>query len=318
VLAYEMAHGLSHRVVQRAKAQGGCRWIGVGTDVPGYWNSGYNAKGVLFWFWDTKHVYECNGRKVLCGNFVRFTQPRSHVITGIVVMVRSFGRFRATVNVKASAKATDWCGSASASAKAKATVSGRTKLQARGNARLLASVKASLRASAKASAQVNCGAKPTPSGSSPPPSVTVTTTVINNNQQQQNQGQQQQQCQVGFVWNASSGRCEQQQTQTQVVCQNGQVVISVDQCPVVTPTPTPTSRPSASWTGWNEACRRSPCEATTGRPVLRTSRSRSWIHASPAVSSSAPAAGVTWVRRSSASKRTRPVAAEGAISWSRA
>jgi hypothetical protein len=106
---------------------------------------------------------------------------------------------------------------------------------------LNARLKVAFKAQVKITARVKCAAMPvaTPAPTAmpqPPPNITI----INNNQQQQGQQQTQQQCQVGFVWNGSTGKCEQQQTQTQIVCQNGQVVVSLDQCPASTPTPTPT------------------------------------------------------------------------------
>lgn len=142
-------------------------------DEDGFWNTGRNAAGKVFTFWDKRPSLICivNGKQVraACKNPVFSKRPALPVVKGVVVLVSSFGKYRATIKKTATATARDWCGSAKASAQASATVSGRTRLEARGNARLLASVKAVLRASVKASAQVNCGpkAQPTPPGVPP-------------------------------------------------------------------------------------------------------------------------------------------------------
>ena len=155
MLQWETANGLSKKVVDHSTC-----WM----DNDGFWNSGI-SNGVKWWFWDTRPSKICrlpNGKmyRVLCGNEVRSTPPPDHIVTGIVVLVRFGGKYKASVSEKASAKAKDWCGEATASASASATVSGYTKMQARGNAKLVASVKATLKAQTSASAKVICGPKP--------------------------------------------------------------------------------------------------------------------------------------------------------------
>jgi hypothetical protein len=155
-----MANGLSKKTVRRAKEHGGCRWIGAGTDVPGYWNSGRDANGVLFWFWDTRLVYECNGRKVLCGNFVRFQRPKHNVIThGRVIMVRSFAHLVVRIHLVAEARAScpdnpgTWArGSASLTQKVELRMFVKTK--GRSTVRLYG--KLVDRAGVKAQARVHC------------------------------------------------------------------------------------------------------------------------------------------------------------------
>jgi hypothetical protein len=178
ILSYIKANGLSKKTVRRAQAHGGCRWIGAGTDVPRYLNSGHSASGGLFWFWDTRHVFECNMRKVKCGNFLRFTVPKRHVIPNNVrvIMVRSFARLRVRIHLLAQAKATckdnqnTW---AKASASLTQTVSLRMFVKTKGASTARLYAKLIDKASAKASAEVQCESTVvivTPPPSQPPPS----------------------------------------------------------------------------------------------------------------------------------------------------
>jgi hypothetical protein len=200
VLAYDMAQGMSKVKVIKAKAAGKCMTIGDGTKISGFWNSGIDRNGHLWWFWDTRTTLVCRfgneWRKVgphNCGNLIRFKMPKTHVIKkGVVVLVQSFGRYSASVTVKATAHAHGDCGDAFASAKGTAMVSGASKMKARGNANLVANVKATVSAYAQATASVKCSTPPvititTPTGTTtvtvttppPPPSTTtvVTTTT---------------------------------------------------------------------------------------------------------------------------------------------
>jgi hypothetical protein len=159
-LSFIKANGLSKKTVRRAKTHGGCRWIGAGTDVPGYWNSGHNANGALFWFWDTRHVFECNGRKVLCGNFVRFKRPKHNVIThGRVIMVRSFARLMVRIHLVAQVRAScpnnpgTWA-SGSASLTQKVSLRMFVKTKGRSTVRLYG--KLVDKANVKAQAKVHC------------------------------------------------------------------------------------------------------------------------------------------------------------------
>src|SRR3989344_4210054 len=77
-----------------------CRWIGAGTNVPTYWNSGVGRDGRLYWFRDSRRTKVCGNRKVSCGNYVRFVRPTSNVVTGPVRMVR---RFNFTVKLRVTA-----------------------------------------------------------------------------------------------------------------------------------------------------------------------------------------------------------------------
>jgi hypothetical protein len=155
------AKGLSHETVRRAQAQGGCRWIGAGTDVPGYWNSGHSASGGLFWFWDTRHVQICmvggQWRKVLCGNYIRFTQPVHHVITtGRVIMVRSFAHMRVRIHLEAIAVAKGSCGEASASARLTQVVKLRMFVKTKGRSTVRLYGKLVDKAGVRAKARVHC------------------------------------------------------------------------------------------------------------------------------------------------------------------
>jgi len=155
------------------------------TDRDGFWNTAQTANGSLRNFWDERPSLICVSKKdgkqyrVACRNRV-YSKPVFQVVKGVIVLINSFGQFKETIKKTATATAKDWCGSAKASAEAFATVSGRTRMEARGNARLLASVKAFLRAAVKASAQVSCGPQPVP------PAVNFTTLAF-----------------VKKVWNAS-------------------------------------------------------------------------------------------------------------------
>jgi hypothetical protein len=154
------ANGLSKKTVRRAKEHGGCRWIGAGTNVPGYWNSGHGANGVLFWFWDTRHVFECNGRKVLCGNFVRFKRPTHNVIThGRVIMVRSFAHLMVRIHLVAQVRAScpdnpgTWA-SGSATLTQKVSLRMFVKTKGRSTVRLYGNLVD--KANVKAQAKVHC------------------------------------------------------------------------------------------------------------------------------------------------------------------
>jgi hypothetical protein len=170
VLSYVMARGLSHRVIHQSKY----RWVGAGTNVPVYWNSGRSASGGLFWFRDTRRVkiYRVghSWRKARCGNLIRFTQPKAHVVHGRVIVVRSFAT--ATVKIRATATSNAVCSaglsgaSANATATAIAKVSLRSYLRSKGAASVKLYATVSAKASASASAQVSCV------------SGTVTTTVV--------------------------------------------------------------------------------------------------------------------------------------------
>jgi hypothetical protein len=181
-----MANGLSKKTVRRAKEHGGCRWIGAGTDVPGYWNSGRDANGVLFWFWDTRLVYECNGRKVLCGNFVRFQRPKHNVIThGRVIMVRSFAHLVVRIHLVAEARAScpdnpgTWArGSASLTQKVELRMfvktKGRSTVRLYGNLVDRAGVKAQAKVHCETAVAIIISQPPTPPSCScaPPPHYT--------------------------------------------------------------------------------------------------------------------------------------------------
>lgn len=176
-----------------------CRWIGAGTNVPMYWNSGIGRDGRLYWFRDSRRTKICGNRKVDCGNFVRFARPRANIVTGPVRMVRNFNftvKLKVTASLSASVSAYASCTAGGTSATAVATANGWAKAEAfvtaKAKSRTAAWVQAraaaqqwavnqeeSLKASARASAELNlqvmavatCMGVPPPIQIPPPPYV---------------------------------------------------------------------------------------------------------------------------------------------------
>ena len=168
-----------------------CRMIGVGTNVPTYWNSGVGQDGRLYWFRDTKRAKICGNRKVACGNFVRFTRPPTNVITGPVRMVRRFNftvKLKVTAALSASVSAYATCTTGGVTATATATASGWARAEAfvsaKARSKTVAWVQAqaaaqqwavnqeeSLKASARASAELNLQAVATAVCTGAPPPI---------------------------------------------------------------------------------------------------------------------------------------------------
>ena len=196
VLRFVMPNGLPQS--QRRN----CDWIGAGTKVPGYWNSGVGQDGRLYWFRDSRRAKICGNRKVACGNFVRFTRPSRNVVTGPVRMVRRFNftvKLKVTATLSASVSAYATCTAGSVTATATATASGWAKAEAFVSAKAKSRTaawaqaqaaaqqwatnqKESLKAQARVSAELNLQAaatavctgapppiKPPPPGVPPPP-----------------------------------------------------------------------------------------------------------------------------------------------------
>lgn len=136
ILSFVMAHGVSKKQVAKAKARGMCMKIGKGTKVPGYWNTGMP----LHWFWDTRRAEACKihgvWRKVgpvNCGNLLRFKAPKSHIVTGKVILVRSTLRLKVLLQAAVSVYVQDTCGHAQASVEASARINLNIFLKAHGN-----------------------------------------------------------------------------------------------------------------------------------------------------------------------------------------
>jgi hypothetical protein len=173
ILSYVKAKGLTKRQVRNSH----CRTIGAGTNVPVFWNSGRGANGSLYWFRDSRTTRVCGNRKVNCGNFVRYTRPKSHVVTGRVVMVRSLASVKVRLHAYAKVEVTATCGSASAEAESVINISLKQFVKANGNATQSLYDKVVAKATAKASAKIECVVTPPVTTTTPGTTTTTTTTT---------------------------------------------------------------------------------------------------------------------------------------------
>lgn len=232
------------------------RAVGYSHGAPHSANSGISSAGTLVPTKDTSH---CNKKSRMLVLIHVKTHAKVFVCTACAnprLFVRrppAFHRFSKGTVMKYNKKKTKRfkvCKKHHHAVRLKVTVHIKGKLRARTwgklQGRLQAKLAAAFRAKVKLLVEAKCPKakkrrKPAPKPVVvPQPAPSNNITIINNNQQQQ--GQQQQQCLVNEVRDASTGECKQQQTQ--VVCQNGQVVIAPETCPVPTPTPTPTPSPT--------------------------------------------------------------------------
>lgn len=190
ILSYINPNGLALADVKKMTAQGKCRWIGEGTDVPVFTNSGArNGSGPLGKFKDTRRTFVChtgkgpsgwqkaydvaNGKKEHpCANYIWFgiTGP---LIKGRVIVVRNAASIKMHLHATAHVVLVAVCGKAEASGFGDVVVSLTDFIRTRGNkqARLQLGGSAVGKAVAKASASISCTV-----GGTPPTTTVVTTT----------------------------------------------------------------------------------------------------------------------------------------------
>jgi len=168
ILSYVKAKGLSKKQKSHAKKM----VIGAGTSVPCYWNSGVGVNGARYWFRDCRRitVYLIHGqwRKGPCGNFIRFSHPPSHVVTGRVILVRSFAHVKVWLHAHIGVSITEPCGSAtvSGSAESEASVQIYLRVFVKAQGSVTADVFAKIVAHIEQEVQVTivCNAGPPPQG----------------------------------------------------------------------------------------------------------------------------------------------------------
>ncbi|HVX48478.1 MAG TPA: hypothetical protein VHA05_03945 [Candidatus Saccharimonadales bacterium] len=175
-------------------------------------NSGETATGEVFWFYDT-HMYVCPNKEsptgwvkikggmtgARCFNAVKPNTPPKP--TPKIVMVESFGKFKAVANAKARVKVKGSCGFAYAAARGHGMAYGMTKIQAKHNDNFVANFNAKAQATASAEARVVlvCAKPETPKAPEvPKPAPSV-------------------ECQAGYSKN-SMGYCVAQSNQAEQTC----------------------------------------------------------------------------------------------------
>lgn len=187
--AYVMAKGVSKKEIAKAKAAGNCMQLGSGTKIHGYWNSYRDAYGVIHWFWDTKRITACKiggvWRKVgpnNCGNLIRFTRPPSHVVTGQVLLVRSFVNYVIPIHASASVYVQDKCGHAQASTSVSGKIALTAFVKAKGNVSSNIYGTGLVQFQQHVAASINCGPAVTVTTTTPPPPPITTTQTVTTTQ----------------------------------------------------------------------------------------------------------------------------------------
>jgi hypothetical protein len=190
VLSYIQAKGLATALVKKLTKRGLCRWVGEGTNVPVFTNSGArNGSGAYGKFKDTRRTFVChtgkgpsgwqkvfnieNGKKVhFCGNWIWFGISKP-LIKGKVLVVRNAAAVKMHLHAAAHVVLIAICGRAEAWGYADVVVSLSDYVRTRGNtqARIRLSGKSVGRAVSKASASISC----IPIGTTPTTTVVVTT-----------------------------------------------------------------------------------------------------------------------------------------------
>jgi hypothetical protein len=187
---------MPRRLVKKLKAEGKCMWIGKGTKHPVFTNSGAaGGAGKYGKFKDTRRTFVCHtgvgpsgwqkvydinpttGQKEnFCDNYIWFTlQP--HLITGQIIIVRSFAHVVVKIHAMVSVYVQDTCGYASASDEATIRISLKMFMKAHGNvtADMFANLVVSLED--KASASINCSSTTATTTTTVTTSTTQTTTT---------------------------------------------------------------------------------------------------------------------------------------------
>lgn len=147
-----------------------CKWTGRN-----WWNSGRGADGKLYWFKDPVPGYVCRMKgsptgwvKVAGGQTGRNCKNPAkvggkapgRVVTGKVLMVRSFTQIQVHVKAEAKVTVTAICGSASGKGSASVYASFKVFMRTRGNVSTGVYNQAIVKATAAASAQIDCIEKP--------------------------------------------------------------------------------------------------------------------------------------------------------------
>ncbi len=152
VLANGMAKGLPKKYQKR------CRYVGAGTDVPTFTNSGTTAFNRLWLFGDRRRSKVClKGRqwyRVACGNKVWF-RP-APVPPQYPRFTKTYGEVEAreVVDLEVLLKAS--CGYVRVLVRGSATARGRSRAEARGNAYVVAAASAAAKLRVKISATISC------------------------------------------------------------------------------------------------------------------------------------------------------------------
>jgi hypothetical protein len=183
-------------------------------------NSGETASGEVFWFYDT-HMYVCPNKNsptgwvkvkggmtgAHCYNAVKPNTPPKPRLK--IVLVRTFGKFKAVANAHAREKVKGSCGFAYAAARAHGMAYGVTRVQARNNAKVVANAKAKASAYAKAKVLLVCS-PPAVSPPSPPAEIKCGFNEVKNAAgncvHQSNEAEQK--CEAeGGSWNGNTQMC---------------------------------------------------------------------------------------------------------------